>query len=89
MRESIQIIIFLIFIISAISKSVLHIRLINKKQNISIFKKPIIIGFLCQPFVPIISKEYEKERRTINYLVIIVYISLASAFSIILYENMK
>jgi len=75
--ENIQIIIFLVFIISAIVKVILHIRLINTKQKITHFKKPFIIGFLCQPFFPIFSEADVKKRNTINYFVLAVYISLA------------
>ena len=68
---------FLTFIISAVLKAVLHIRLINTKQNISYFKKYFIIGFSCQPFFPIFCEDDVKKRNTINYLVLAVYTSLA------------
>lgn len=75
--EIIQTILFLIFVISAITKALIHIRLINTRENVSILKKSILIGFLCQPFIPIITEKDEKRKDLINYLVLTVYISLA------------
>lgn len=72
-----QTLIFFLLLLCAITKSVLHIREILKEGNISHLKKTLKIGFLCQPFVPILTEKDMKNRKVINYLVIAVYVTLA------------
>ena len=74
--EILKIILFFSLIISAMAKGILHIKLINSKQNISHFKKPLHIGFLGQPFIPILSEENVKKKNTINFFVTVFYASL-------------
>lgn len=73
--ETFENILFIVVIASAFLKMALHFKLISSKENISHLKKPLLIGILGQPFIPIIREEKAKTKNAINLFVVIFYIS--------------